>query len=90
MSDAHRLAIDGGPPLAAELLSRDALLSLAPSVGRSVQARRPDRFPYPWLGVWTPFMYDWVAQEGSHELALRVVDRAGTVNDALAVHVEVG
>lgn len=88
----HRvdIIIDGGSPITAELLSREALLAQAPSIRKSLQAQHPQRFPYPWRGVWTPFAVDWVADAGSHEIELRVTDRTGTINDTAMVAIDVG
>jgi len=84
------VTIDGDGPVPSVLLGRDAFLSRVPAAAESLQAQQPERFPYPWLGVWTPYAHDWQADPGFHLLGVRVIDRSGAVSDSLTVEVEVG
>lgn len=69
------VALDDGPYEQARLLPLDPASD--PLLQGVVQLQDPDRFAYPYRGVWTLWEYWWQATPGAHTLTIRATDDAG-------------
>ena len=71
------VSIDGGSPEVAEIVPLEEIeetTSLPPNIQQIMASDS-----YPFLGVWTPWRFEWEATRGDHEIAIRAYDQAGNV-----------
>ncbi len=71
------VALDGGIFEEARLLPLREIEAADPTLQGVLQMQEPDRFPFPFRGVWTLWEYWWRAMPGAHTLTLRATDAAG-------------
>ena len=82
------LSLDGGAPMQAELDGLDAQLARHPELGTTLQLAEPERFGRMPRGVWAGWRATLEVSVGRHELAIRVLDRAGNVGEATRITLE--
>lgn len=87
---AVEIAIDDGAFEPASLASLSALRAAEPMLEQTLQVREPERFPWPFRGVWVPWQYTWNATPGVHRLSLRATDRSGQVSEPAQADVAIG
>jgi DMSO/TMAO reductase YedYZ molybdopterin-dependent catalytic subunit len=86
---AVEAAVDGGAFAPVELASLDALRAAEPALEQALQVREPQRFAWPFRGVWVPWQMTWQATAGEHRIALRAIDRSGTASQPIELHLTV-
>lgn len=72
------VAIDDDPFTEADILSLDEIVAAQPDLQRALQLRAPDRFSYPYRGVWALWRFNWMATPGEHTIRVRATDGTGT------------
>lgn len=75
--DKVEVSIDGGAFEEARILPLAELTALFPEIQDAVQVQEPQRFAYPFRGVWALWTFDWDAPAGNHTIRIRATDRAG-------------
>ena len=55
------------------------MLSSDPLIPTTLQASDPDRFAFPWRGVWRTWDFRFTATKGRHALRIRAIDADGNV-----------
>lgn len=71
------MSIDGAPFEAVRLRTLDEITASNPEVREALQLQAPDRFAYPYRGVWALWSSDWDATPGMHTIRVRATDEAG-------------
>ncbi|GIV58174.1 MAG: hypothetical protein KatS3mg042_1087 [Rhodothermaceae bacterium] len=73
------VAVDEAPFRPARLLTLREILATNPDVQGCVQILQPERYGYPFPGVWVLWEYRWRATEGVHRLRIRASDTLGNM-----------
>ena len=72
-----RISIDDGPYQDARIVTLNEVLSGNEPIRSSIQLNQPDRFAYPYRGVWTLWELFWDATPGEHTIHVEAIDAAG-------------
>lgn len=83
-----QLSIGGQPFEDARLLSLDEVLATTPALAGTLQAQSPERFPWPYRGVWAPWELEHDFPPGEHTVSFRILDRGGRVADGFNMLIE--
>jgi len=75
------VSVNGGASQDATLATLADLRAAYPELDASLQLGAPDRFEFPWRGVWIPWRIVVDLQAGSHRVDIHALDRAGNVSD---------
>jgi hypothetical protein len=70
-----QVSLDGTPFRSATLTTLEEQLQASPGLAGTLQAERPEDFPYPYRGVWVTWEIELQLAPGQHRISLRVVDR---------------
>ena len=73
------VSVNGGEWLPADLVSSAGVVASDPLIASSLQASDPDRFLFPWRGVWRTWDFRFTATPGRHTLRIRATDEEGNV-----------
>ncbi len=73
------VSVNGGEWVPADLVGEEGMLSSDPLIPTTLQASDPDRFAFPWRGVWRTWDFRFTATKGRHALRIRAIDADGNV-----------
>ena len=76
------VSIDDSPFQEARIVPLTEVLGANPALRTSLQVQDPQRFTYPYRGVWALWEFDWNASPGNHTFLVRAIDWAGNVQPA--------
>ena len=71
------ISIDGDSFQPARLVTLSELLASQDALKSTIQIGDPDRFPYPYRGVWALWEFDWDATPGEHLIHVKAFDSIG-------------
>lgn len=79
--DQVGVSLNGGAYQSAALATLEELRAAYPELNASVQLDEPERFEFPWRGVWVPWRVELDLEPGSHRIDIHVRDRADNEAD---------
>ncbi len=80
--ESVEVSVDGGAFSAASLQDEASVLEADPLIAEAVQFTDPDRFSYPFRGLWRKWEYTFNATPGTHSIRIKATDADGNEQPA--------